>query len=122
VIALLQVVVQPAPPVPPVPEIPILPPWMTLPPQTTLLMVLGFIAGCTIVLYPLMRAISRRIEGRSANTDPAVIKEIESLRNRVADLEQWHHRVGELEERLDFAERLLAQHREVGRIGRSEGG
>jgi hypothetical protein len=30
---------------------------------------------------------------------------------RVADVERLAHRVAELEERLDFAERLLAQHR-----------
>ncbi|HXV85887.1 MAG TPA: hypothetical protein VD793_04265 [Gemmatimonadales bacterium] len=33
---------------------------------------------------------------------------------RVAALEE---RIGELEERVDFAERLLAQHRESGRLG-----
>ena len=65
------------------------------------------------VLYPLMRAIGRRIEARGAN---ARIKELEE---RIAELEHRDmtsgevlasdQRMAELEERLDFAERLLAQ-------------
>jgi tetrahydromethanopterin S-methyltransferase subunit G len=34
----------------------------------------------------------------------------------VADLDQLQHRVAELEERLDFAERLLAQRRDAERL------
>lgn len=40
--------------------------------------------------------------------------EQEELQAKVAELDDLKRRVGELEERLDFAERLLAQKRESG--------
>lgn len=116
--------VPPAPPVPPVivqaPEV-ILPPWMTLPPQVTLLIAVAFLAASAVVLYPLMRALGRRLEGRAGTSDPAVLNELEQLRQRVAELEGMQHRVMELEERVDFAERLLSQRREPERLPRGEG-
>jgi Tfp pilus assembly protein PilN len=116
----MQVTVQvPDIPVPPTPPDPFFvpPPWVTLPPQVVLLITVAFIAGCTIVLWPLMRALARRIEGRQV-ANPALQGEIEQLRARVADVEVLQHRVAELEERVDFAERLLAQKREPERLGR----
>ena len=116
---MMQVTVQiPDIPVPPTPPDPFFvpPPWVTLPPQVVLLISIAFIAGVTIVLWPLMRAFARRIEGRGVN--PALQGEIEQLRARVADVEVLQHRVAELEERVDFAERLLAQKREPERLGR----
>ncbi len=119
------------PPVPPVPQVPtppvivqgpeFLPPWMTLPPQVTLIIALGFFAAVALVLRPLMTAIGRRLEGRHAAQDPAILAELDQLRQRVQDLEGVHGRVMELEERLDFAERLLSQRREVERLSRGEG-
>ena len=81
---MLQVTVQvPDIPVPPNPPDPFFvpPPWVTLPPQVVLLISIAFIAGVTIVLWPLMRAFARRIEGRGVN--PALQGEIEQLRARV---------------------------------------
>jgi hypothetical protein len=102
-----QVIVQ-APPTPP--------PWVTLPPPVTLLIALGFFAACAVIVYPLVRALSRRLEGRSS-TDPATRDEIEQLRRRVEDVETLQHRMMELEERVDFTERLLAtQRREAERL------
>lgn len=113
---MIQVTVQvPVPPNPPDPFF-VPPPWVTLPPQVVLLISIAFIAGVTIVLWPLMRAFARRIEGRGVN--PALQGEIDQLRARVADVEVLQHRVAELEERVDFAERLLAQKREPERLGR----
>lgn len=114
---LTQVVVQGPAEIPPIPQIPILPPWMTLPPWVTALVALGFFAGCAIVLYPLMRAIGRRLEGRTASPDPMLREEIERLNARLNELDGLQHHVAELEERLDFAERLLAQRREPDRLG-----
>ena len=63
-----------------------------------------------VILFPLIRAWARKIEGKTS--DPTVLAEVEHLRSRVTDLEQVHHRVAELEERLDFSERLLSQSRD----------
>ena len=110
--------VPPIPPIPPVPPFPspdviftpgpgFMPPWMVLPPPVIVLCVLGICAAAAFILHPLFRAIGRRIEGRVV--DPALQLEVEELRERVRDLESVHSRYAELEERLDFAERLLAQ-------------
>jgi hypothetical protein len=121
----------PAPPAPPAPPqlptpfpgghvivqpLPSPPPWVTLPPAVTLLITLGFFAACAVVLYPLVRAISRRLEGRSP-ADPELRSEVEQLRHRIEDAEVLQSRVMELEERVDFTERLLAaQRREAERL------
>ena len=110
--------VPPLPPTPPMPPFPspdviftpgpgFMPPWMVLPPPVIVLCVLGICAAAAFILHPLFRAIGRRIEGRVV--DPALQLEVEELRERVRDLESVHSRYAELEERLDFAERLLAQ-------------
>ncbi|HWA14891.1 MAG TPA: hypothetical protein VG817_00560 [Gemmatimonadales bacterium] len=95
------------------------PPWVTLPPQVTLLIVLGFFAACSVVLYPLMRAIGRRLEGKHTALTPALQADLEQLRQRLSEVESVQHRVFELEERVDFAERMLAQRREPERLGGS---
>ena len=114
-IALLQVVVQvpapPVPPIPPIPEVQILPPWMVMPPQVIALIAIAAVAGITLVLYPIARAMARRLEGRG--TSPELLAQVEELRERVRDLEVAQQRVIELEERLDFTERLLAQRRDL---------
>jgi flagellar biosynthesis/type III secretory pathway M-ring protein FliF/YscJ len=57
-----------------------------------------------IILYPLMKAFARRLEGRiSSGVDPALLE-------RVTELE---HRLAEAEERIDFNERMLAQREPV---------
>jgi flagellar biosynthesis/type III secretory pathway M-ring protein FliF/YscJ len=60
-----------------------------------------------IVLFPLIRALARRLE--RGRPDDSALAEIEHLRGRVAELEQVQQRVAELEERVDFSERLLTQ-------------
>lgn len=119
-----QVNVPPPPPTPfPDPVIvhdfPTPPPWVTLPPQVTVIISLAFLAACAVIFYPLMRAIGRRIEGRGT-MDPALRAEVEQLRARLGDIDSLQHRVMELEERLDFAERMLAQRREPERLGRGD--
>lgn|SRR5512146_330105 len=114
--------VPPTPPTPPpgtilvqtTPFPPSVPPWVTLPPAVTLLITLGFFAACAVVLRPLMGAIARRIEGRQT-TDSALRAELDQLRHRLEDIEMVQNRVAELEERVDFAERMLAQ-RETPRL------
>jgi hypothetical protein len=56
---------------------------------------------------PLGAAIAERVRGGTpAAGDPALAAEVEQLRGRLA----------EVEERLDFAERLLAQAREADQL------
>jgi hypothetical protein len=66
------------------------------------------------VVVPIARAYARRLEAGAA---PAA-GDLAELQERVAELERRDARVLELEERLDFAERLLAQQRdrEPGRL------
>lgn len=66
-----------------------------------------FVSMVLIFRGAIGRAIARRIEGK-AGIDPALADRIEELEHRLADMEQDRVRVAELEERLDFAERLLA--------------
>jgi Tfp pilus assembly protein PilO len=121
---MIQVVVQTPMP----PEIPAFPPglfepwYARLPPAVTVIVCLGFFAACAVVLYPLMRAIGRRIEGRATETDPALRSEVEQLRARLNEVEALQHRVMELEERVDFAERLLSQRHEPQRLERGPAG
>lgn len=71
-----------------------------------------FIAVATVLILrgPLGRALARRIEGGAAGAgDSNLVAGVAELEARVAELEQQAARVHELEERLDFAERLLAR-------------
>ncbi|HEX6643148.1 MAG TPA: hypothetical protein VF037_00630 [Gemmatimonadales bacterium] len=71
--------------------------------------VLGTIASTGLFVYlgvRLIGAFSDRLERRGGPA-PEVIAELDDLRARVHDLEAGHDRLAELEERLDFAERLL---------------
>lgn len=66
------------------------------------------------LLSPLVHALARRLEPRSG--DPASALELAELRARVEELEAQQGRVLELEDRLDFAERLLARQRDAARL------
>ena len=59
------------------------------------------------LLGPLAQALARRLEGRPADAIGA--RELEEVRARLQELEAQQARMMELEERVDFAERLLAQ-------------
>jgi hypothetical protein len=121
----LQVPLPPLPPQAPAPPFPevivstgpeILPPWMVLPPPVLVMSLMALCTAAAVILWPLMRAIGRRIEGSG---NDALRREVLELRERVRDLESGQHHVAELEERLDFAERLLAQRREAEQLPRS---
>ena len=65
---------------------------------------IAFVALCVglvkIFTSPVAKALADRVRGRTgAEADPAVLAEMDQLRERLA----------EVEERLDFAERLLAR-------------
>jgi len=73
-----------------------------------------FFGGAFWVLRPIAGALAKRIGGEvpapRVETDEAVLTELQTLRQDVNDLA----------ERLDFAERLLAQQREVPRLAPPE--
>ena len=94
----------PAPPAPPGQQVSVtgsLEGWDAV----ALLLVLGAIVA--VILWPLIRAWARRIEqgGVAAETEA----ELETLRQRVRDLEEMQPRMMELEDRVEFAERVLVR-------------
>jgi Tfp pilus assembly protein PilO len=114
---LLQV---PVPPVPPTPQAPPFDPnliFLTGGPPLVLMIVIAALAATTIILWPIMRAFARRLEGKGG-ADQALRGEVEQLHARVAEVEALQSRIAELEERVDFTERLLAQNREPDRLQR----
>lgn len=75
------------------------------------------VAVCLILGLPIVRAIVRRMDRKRARADEQEVvtlrSEVLDLRQRLESLEEAGQRVAELEERVDFAERMLAQHRQA---------
>ncbi|MGH7702644.1 MAG: hypothetical protein ACREMO_06095 [Gemmatimonadales bacterium] len=111
---------QPQIPLPP--EAVFTPPfWVTMPPTAVVGIVLLVSVAATIILWPIVRAIARRLEGRTAShTDLGLREEVTQLHARLGEVEVIQARLAELEERVDFTERLLAQHRDPSRLGERE--
>ena len=84
----------------------------------TLSAVQGF-AAVSFILASLAVVVTglRWVWLRTGRTPSPDSHEIEELRGRVAELEADRGHMAELEERLDFAERMLAQ-REPDQLGR----
>ncbi len=78
------------------------------------LSLLAIIVG--VLLYPMARAWARRHEAGAQ--DPGLLDEVQHLRDRIGDLEGQVARMQELEERVDFTERLLAQREDALRLPR----
>ena len=77
------------------------------------LAVILIFGGGTIALLsfsPVGKAFAERIRSRGAGQDPEVYAELDQLR----------HDVTELQERIDFTERLIAQQRDAAHLGRPE--
>jgi cell division protein FtsB len=74
-----------------------------------------------IIFAGLQKLATLRIEEAKARAavDAGTAGEVPALRDEV---EALHREVEELNERMDFAERLLAQAREQGRLPRPAGG
>jgi len=81
----------------------------------------GVIILCLAVGQVIVRVLTSRIarpEPRFRIVDPAARGQVlEDVQARMGELDQLTHRVGELEERVDFTERLLAKQREGQRLG-----
>src|SRR5262245_19352579 len=81
-------------------------------------------------ISPVGKAIAARISGRHLQDDEKVTKELQELREEVdslaaggdpAALEALRRDMEQLAERVDFAERLLAQQRDSVRLPRGQG-
>jgi len=86
-------------------------------PPIVLLIVIAALTATVIILWPIMRAFGRRLEGKGA-ADPTLRADVEQLHARLAEMDTLQSRISELEERVDFTERLLAQNREPDRLQR----
>lgn len=84
-----------------------------------LLTIVGTIAvAATVILRgPVGKGLARAMElGAGAAVNPEHDARMARLEQRVTELESVHGRVAELEERVDFAERLLTRGETAGRL------
>jgi len=78
-----------------------------MPEEVVFLSVLS-IVGATVLLFPLVRALAERIRPRAV--DAGVREELQVLREGLlAEIQQARREIGDLGERIDFTERLLAK-------------
>jgi hypothetical protein len=116
----------PQAPMPPVPPVPPQAPGSevfvsgTLEDLAAVVLLLGVGLIIATLVWPLIKAIARRIE--SGRPGAEVQAEIEGLRERVRQLEEMQPRMLELEERVDFTERIVARGHEPDRLQRQAGG
>ncbi len=77
------------------------------------------VAGSVVLVLrgPIGRALGRRLEG-TGRADPDLVQRVEDLERRLLGAEQAEARLEEVEERLDFAERLLAREKSVPMVQR----
>jgi Tfp pilus assembly protein PilO len=108
--------VQNPPPVPPLPPGSEMSISGSLEDVAAVVLLLGVAILVAGLLWPLIRAFARRIEGGAAGAE--LQAEVDSLRERVRQLEEMPPRMAELEERVDFAERVVAKGREPERLDR----
>ncbi|HEY6091958.1 MAG TPA: hypothetical protein VIV83_08215 [Gemmatimonadales bacterium] len=78
-----------------------------MPPEGVAFLFTISIIGGIVLLFPVVRALSERIRGRA---DAGTREEIQMLReDLLAELQQARREIGDLSERIDFTERLLAK-------------
>jgi hypothetical protein len=75
-----------------------------------------------VILFPIARAFAKRIGGGNVN-ESELVREIQGLRDDIealrADVADSHRRLAELDDvqnRLDFAERVIAQGKDRGAL------
>ena len=82
-----------------------------------LVFVLMAVFSAGILGYIAIAVVTKLLNRAEGKTTPALPPgELEAIHERLAESESLEARVTELEERLDFAERLLAQQREPERL------
>ncbi len=107
----LQNPVPPVPPVPPGSEIGVT---GSLEGIAAVVLLLGVGLILAALVWPLIRALARRIEGGVPGAEMQI--ELDGLRERLRQLEEMQPRLAELEERVDFTERIVAKTHEPDRL------
>jgi hypothetical protein len=79
-----------------------------MPLEVFLISIAGIVGTVITLRGPIGRALAARIEGRRP-PDHDTLLELEELRARVLSLEEGQAHLAELQERVEFAERLLAR-------------
>lgn len=79
----------------------------------------SFVVAVSLLVFAWRRKLALRNLPVESTGERSALR-LEDLEARMADLEQANVRVAELEERLDFAERLLAQRSEPARLGQGD--
>ena len=78
-----------------------------MPPEVVFLSTLA-IVGSALLLFPLVRALAERVRPRGVES--GVREELQILReDMLAEIQQARREIGDLSERVDFTERLLAK-------------
>ena len=78
-----------------------------MPPEGVAFLFTISIIGGIVLLFPVVRALSERIRGR---VDAGMREEIQMLReDLLAEIQQARREIGDLGERIEFTERLLAK-------------
>ncbi|OGU22553.1 MAG: hypothetical protein A3K13_09880 [Gemmatimonadetes bacterium RIFCSPLOWO2_12_FULL_68_9] len=87
-----------------------------------IVLIFGGGSAFLLAISPVGRAIADRIRsGGQVSGQESVERLHETQQAMLEDLEAVRQELGEVQERLDFTERLLAQHREAGRLPVAEG-
>lgn len=82
------------------------------------LVLIGVVFIAVKVLGPIARAWARRLEGKVG--DPQIHADLDQIREQLSEVDSLRARVGELEERIEFTERLLAQRKDQDLLPRGE--
>ena len=72
---------------------------------------IAFVGAASLVLLGVRRQFALKRMPLETTTGEVALERLADLDARLSDVDMLHQRVQELEERLDFAERLLAQAR-----------
>ena len=70
-----------------------------------------------LLAFPVVRALAERIRSRPAASESKASEDLLALREEMlGELQELRQQIGDMAERLDFAERLLAKQRDVERL------
>jgi hypothetical protein len=85
------------------------------------LVLVGVVVIAVKVFGPIARAWARKLEGKTG--DPQILADLDQIREQLGEVDSLRARVAELEDRIEFTERLLAQRKDQDLLprGRSSG-